>query len=117
MREPAIAYRGQRGPNDTALVYRVLPGGREELIDPRLDLFNHSPTGVEWGYYGSGPAQLALAIVADLLNDDERAVRIHQQFKAQVIANLSREASWLLTKDEAAQTIAEITLRQMGREW
>ena len=33
-------------------------------LGPRLDLFNHSPTGFEWGYFGSGPAQLALAIVA-----------------------------------------------------
>lgn len=32
-------------------------------LNPRLDLFNHSPTGFEWGYGGSGPAQLALAIL------------------------------------------------------
>jgi Family of unknown function (DUF6166) len=30
-------------------------------LNPRLDLWNHSPTGFEWGYGGSGPAQLALA--------------------------------------------------------
>ena len=34
-------------------------------LNPRLDLWNHSPTGFEWGYGGSGPAQLALAILAD----------------------------------------------------
>jgi len=28
---------------------------------PRSDLRNHSPNGFEWGYSGSGPAQLALA--------------------------------------------------------
>ena len=42
----------------------------------RLDLQNHSPDGFEWGYGGSGPSQLALAILADCLGDDERAAII-----------------------------------------
>jgi hypothetical protein len=50
-------------------------------LDPRLDLWNHSPTGFEWGYCGSGPAQLALAILADFLGDDASAVALHQEFK------------------------------------
>lgn len=33
-------------------------------LDPRNDLANHSPDGFEYGYGGSGPAQLALAILA-----------------------------------------------------
>ena len=40
------------------------------LLDPRLDLRNHSPTGFEWGYAGSGSAQLALALLADHMRDD-----------------------------------------------
>jgi hypothetical protein len=43
----------------------------------RLDLWNHSPTGFEFGYGGSGPAQLALAILADCCGD-ELAVTYHQ---------------------------------------
>jgi hypothetical protein len=39
-------------------------------LNPRLDLWNHSPTGFEWGYAGSGPSQLALAMLADHLGDD-----------------------------------------------
>ena len=35
-------------------------------LDPRLDLCSHSPSGFEWGYGGSGPAQLALALLARL---------------------------------------------------
>jgi len=41
-------------------------------LNPRLDLWNHSPTGFEWGYGGSGPAQLALALLADHFGDDQR---------------------------------------------
>ena len=55
-------------------------------LNPRTDLFNHSPTGFEWGYSGSGPAQLALAICADCLGDDQRALAVHQDFKARFIA-------------------------------
>jgi hypothetical protein len=38
---------------------------------------------------GSGPAQLALAILADYLGDDERALRLHQEFKWTAIAKLA----------------------------
>ena len=44
-------------------------------LNPRLDLRNHSPTGLEWGYCGSGPAQLALAILADHTGDPQRALK------------------------------------------
>ena len=53
----------------------------------RLDLWNHSPTGFEFGYGGSGPAQLALAILADCCGD-ELAVKYHQAFKWAVIARI-----------------------------
>jgi hypothetical protein len=31
----------------------------------------NSPTGFGWGYGGSGPAQLALALLADSLGDND----------------------------------------------
>lgn len=58
-------------------------------LDARRDLRNHSPTGFAWGYAGSGPAQLALAILADAINDDAIAVAYYQDFKDDVIAKLS----------------------------
>ncbi len=54
----------------------------------RLDLWNHSPTGFEFGYGGSGPAQLALAILADC-RGDELAVTYRQAFKREVVARIS----------------------------
>ena len=48
-------------------------------LDPRFDLWNHSPTGFEWGYAGSGPAQLALALLADHLADDQEALEFYQR--------------------------------------
>ena len=73
-------------------------------LNPRLDLWNHSPTGFEWGYCGSGPAQLALAILADHCRDDERALNFHQRFKWAVIAELPGRR-WTLMSDEIEQTL------------
>lgn len=82
-----------------------------EPLNPRLDLWNHSPTGFEWGYCGSGPAQLALAILADHCKDDERALNFHQRFKWAVIAELSTR-HWMLTSDEIEQTLALLKDRE-----
>lgn len=35
-----------------------------EPLPPRNDLVDHSPDGFSWGYAGSGPSQLALALLA-----------------------------------------------------
>ena len=73
-------------------------------LDPRLDLWNHSPTGFEWGYAGSGPAQLALALLADHLGSDEQAFNFHHRFKWAVIAELPKR-SWTLTSQEVDQVL------------
>lgn len=65
-------------------VYAADDDGVEEL-DTRLDLVEHSPTGFSWGYSGSGPAQLALAVLAHHGGDDY-ALRNYQEFKTEVVA-------------------------------
>lgn len=68
-----------------------------EPLELRLDLWNHSPTGFEWGYGGSGPAQLALAILADATEDASLAIRLHQDFKAEVVSKLNSQV-WALSR-------------------
>ncbi len=63
----------------------------ETPLDPRLDLWDHSPSGFEWNYGGSGPAQTALAILADATHDDRLAVLLHQDFKREFVARFDRE--------------------------
>jgi hypothetical protein len=76
-----------------------------------LDLHNHSPTGVEWGYGGSGPAQLALALVADHLGDTEQALNIYQRFKWAIVAELPHKY-WTLSSREIDQALENIRERE-----
>lgn len=79
-----------------------------QALHPRLDLGNHSPNGFEWGYSGSGPAQLALALLADALGDDNTAWSLHQDFKRNVVAILPR-AGWKLTEEEIRQSVEALS--------
>lgn len=65
-------------------------------LDPRHDLRNHSPTGFNWGYGGSGPAQFALALLADCLTD-KLALANYQQFKFEVIGNVAQSERFVIT--------------------
>lgn len=80
---------------------------------PRLDLWNHSPTGFEWGYGGSGPAQLALALLADYFGNDDQALALHQSFKWAVVARLPKPA-WTLTSADIAQAVRSIQQVETG---
>jgi hypothetical protein len=95
--------------------YAVIVTVNGRSLNPRLDLYNHSPTGFEWGYCGSGPAQLALAILADHLRDDRSALNLHQRFKWNVIAELPHRG-WTLTSPEIAEAIVRINAAETQNE-
>jgi hypothetical protein len=97
-------YSGIRG--RTGLCHISVWGGKSRKLPARRDLFNHSPDGFEWGYEGSGPAQLALALLADALEDDELAIALHQQFKRARIARLDRDARWQMTEQDIRNWVA-----------
>src|SRR5689334_17473273 len=69
-------------------------------LDPRFDLANHSPTGFSWGYWGSGPAQLALAILADHQLDDESALAMYHEFMRAMIAPLDQKKNFTIDGEE-----------------
>jgi len=76
-------------------------------LNARLDLRTHNSTEFEWGCCGSGSAQLALAILADHLGDDEQALRYYQRFKWSVIAQLAPKR-WVLTGREVHEALQRI---------
>ena len=56
------------------------------IFDPKPSQkhHNHSPDGFNWGYGGSGPAQLALAIMLKLTGKADG----YQDFKFKIIAGI-----------------------------
>src|ERR1700722_19593157 len=102
-------YHGTRTEYGAAVV--VEEDGQCSALDPRRDLRNHSPTGVEWGYSGSGPAQLALALAADVLGDDEKAQGFYQRLKFKLIGGLPKEG-WVLTENRIRSAITAIEQEQ-----
>jgi Family of unknown function (DUF6166) len=106
-------YTGYRRP-EGCIVKVYDAGGAERDLKLRLDLRNHSPTGPEWGYSGSGPAQLALALAADVLGDDEAALDVYQAFKFKLVGRLPHDG-WSLTEEQLRQAIRDIPHRNEDR--
>ena len=61
-------------------------------------VFNHSPDGFAWGYGGSGPAQLALAILLEFTNQ-ETALKLYQDFKRDIISFVEVNQDFELPKE------------------
>ncbi len=89
-----VAYEGWRKDGERI----VLRADGTELPNAR-EVYNHSPDNFEWGYHGSGPSQLALAIAVDWLRDKHLAISCYQDFKERVIARI-KDDHWTLTKAE-----------------
>jgi hypothetical protein len=99
-------YVGERTP-DGASVVVVPESGEAYPLNPRYDLRNHSPDGFSWGYAGSGPAQLSLALLADALGDDDRARDAYQTYKFRVIGRLAGDR-FELTDEQIQQTVVAL---------
>ena len=69
------------------------------------------PTGFEWGYGGSGPAQLALAILADHFFDEDQALNFYQRFKWAVVAEMPHRG-WTLTSEQIDAVLRSLRKRE-----
>jgi len=98
---------------NSASVFVSKAGQKMAPLPLRLDIVKHSPTGFGWGYSGRGPAQLAVAILADWTGCDHAARALHQRFKATAIAGLP-EKHWSLTDDDLVQIFETMC---KGRPW
>lgn len=66
-----VVYRGLGGA-DAASPAVVLVEVDGEVTGPLRHVVRHSPTGLSWGYAGSGPADLARSLLVDALGADAR---------------------------------------------
>jgi hypothetical protein len=82
-------------------------------VGPSLRVRNHA-SEFNWGYGGSGPAQLALAICLDFLEGDiDRAQRVYQDFKWRVIAGLNQTGDWKMS-GRYIRTMIELIEQEQG---
>ncbi len=75
-------------------------------LPPRMDLHCFNRTGFEWSYDGPGPRQLALALLADHLGDDAKALALSEGFMRHVVAYLDN--AWILTSGDIDEALAEM---------
>lgn len=102
-------------PEVSVLVYEYaegIPLHKERKLIHRV---YHSPTGFEWGYGGSGPADLARSILWDFLGEEpERS--LYQSFKNQFVAGWGDE--WEITSEEIKswiiKTFGEVYYNYLG---
>ena len=81
---------------------RILKPERSQTVK------NHSPDGFNWGYTGSGPAQLALAILLEVINDEAKALAHYRDFERQAIAAIkSQETNWEIEENKILEWLAE----------
>jgi hypothetical protein len=80
-------------------------------LDPRVDLRDFHAAGFEWGYQGSGPSQLALAILAEHAGP-QSALGSYRNFVQSVIAEIETD-TWQLTSAEIDQRIAQTAIVPM----
>lgn len=95
---------------DSVRVVVEEPDGKTVSYDlpKRFDLRNHSPDGFAWGYGGSGPSQLALAILADFLEDERDALKYYQDFKWRAVVQLPQQDNWTITATQVRDILNEI---------
>lgn len=102
-----MAYRGYRRIHETHV--QKLPSGEPLRVGPSREFQTHS-RAFEWGYNGSGPAQLALAILLDYPGDEELALQCYQRFCRLVISDLEGDdaGQWHLGAETIEETVTAI---------
>lgn len=100
--EPKVLYYAQRISlsGGQPVFMKLLPDGEPTKLSPKPSqrLYNHSPDGFQWSYSGSGPAQLALALLLHATKSPNTALAYYQYFKFEFVAAWGE--SWSITRSE-----------------
>ncbi len=121
-----LLYCGWRDTNGEPQVYRVEHHGDSQPLTatPLEHRVVHSPTGFAWGYAGSGPADLAYALLRDYLRwrlagrrrwadlAEHVASELHQDIKRDLVAALPER--WIMPERALRASLMAI-LKQARR--
>jgi len=75
-------------------------------LDEHYGVKRFTKWGFEWTYEGDSPRQLALALLAEHLRDNDRAIRLADAFMRRIVANLDND--WALTGADIDAAVAAI---------
>ena len=67
-------------------------------LDAQLSLRTFTDRGLEWGYEGDGPRQVALAILVEHIGDNDQALVLCEDFMLRVVANFGNE--WEMSSND-----------------
>lgn len=89
------------------IIIRPSDGNTAEFPLPMTTLAHKkSPTGVGWGYFGSGAAAAAHAILAYVCGE-LAANRWYQDYEIAVIARFPDNQGWIMNEDQVRQWLDE----------
>lgn len=103
-----LVFTGERHEKDT-WVWITVGGQASRTLPLHLAVRRHSPMGFEWGYGGSGPAQLALALCIEVVGR-KRAERAYQFVKDALVAPISDD-SWMISGGQVLAAVEAAELR------
>lgn len=80
-----------------------------EKLNYHTEIVSHSPTGFSWGYPGSGPSQLALALMVNEFGKDiEQHPVSYQDLKNELIVCLDSEQDFTITSKDIKRSVTII---------
>jgi len=85
-------YQGDRTIDGSVITVDGTP------LDPQLTLRTFTDRGLEWGYEGDGPRQVALAILAEHIENNDEALELCENFMLHVVANFGNE--WEMSSND-----------------
>lgn len=115
MNEPdsdAITYHGRIIASGAAPKIEVVDHGKSTPLPARDDLIDLRAEPFDWGDRAAGSTKLALALCAHALADDQRAVRVHERFRDEVVSIMADDR-WVLTKAGIAAVVD--TIERVGQ--
>lgn len=92
-------HTGKPGPQK--VMVKQEDGVETELVH----VIRHSPDGFNFGYNGSGPSDLALSILFDVLNDYTQANHLYIQFREAFVS--SWKSCFSITEQQVLDWVAE----------
>ena len=100
-----VRFEGVRLRREERTAVQLVVDGVPRPLPFHLAVRNHSPMGFEWGYNGSGPSQLALAMCVELVGPIQ-AVQVYQHVRDTVLPPAKTD-KWSILGYEVIEAIEE----------